>query len=329
MALITGITGAAAGPEEPTRLEEQAQAQAETEVEVRLEPEPEPVEHEKAEPEKPEPEKPEPGIAERGYTLVGRAMRFVMKNMVPVAWQSVVQDMAKQLPTTIKLEPAEDLQWENEARHQQMAEDLSDQGFVDAGIYRATSMDTKIHLMVNEAYDIRAVVYEHANSEVVLDLVTLFGDGTAVTYVNREDPGIEQSPLHPNVYLGDISVVDQLETCLRERPKKARFPETPAAAARLMELEYAFGTRRLRGESVNPIEIADAYLEAIEEAAANNEMVQEEPEASEEVVQEPPKAPEVPRWTGRAEAVLPPREQAIGLATAEHKKANAVGVGKK
>jgi hypothetical protein len=139
-----------------------------------------------------------------------------------------------------------------------------------------------------------------------------------VTYVNRDDPGIEQSPLHPNVYLGDISVVDQLEMCLSERAKKARFPEPAAAAARLMELEYAFGTRRLRGESVNPVEIADAYLEAIEQAAAKEKRAVEEPAA-----------PAVARWTGRAEAVLPPIREAIGLATAEHKKADAVTAGKK
>jgi hypothetical protein len=322
MALITGITGAAAGPEEPTRPQEKLEAESE----VRPEPGPETPESETLAPEmpavealeSPEPEKPELSLAERSYTFVGRAMRFVMQNVIPDAWQSVVQDMAKQLPTTIQLEPAKDLSWENETRHQHVVEDLSDQGFVDAGIFVAASMETKIHLMVNEAYDIRAVVYEPANSEIVLDLVTLFGDGTAVTYVNREDPGIEQSPLHPNVYLGNVSVVDQLETCLNDRPKKARFPETPAAAARLMELEYAFGTRRLRGESVNPIEIADAYLDAIEQAGAAKSDPASQPET-----------PQVPRWTGRADTVLPPIEEAIGLATAEHKKADAVTVGKK
>jgi hypothetical protein len=246
-------------------------------------------------------------------------MRYVMKTMIPAAWQSVVQDMARQLPTSIALQPVTDLPWENQARYLEMTEDLRDQGFVDAGTYIAASMESKIHLMVNEAYDIRAVVYERANSGLVLDLVTLFGDGTGVTYVNREDPGIEQSPLHPNVYLGDVSVVDQLETCLRERPKKARVPEPPRGAARLMELEYAFGTRRLRGESVNPVEIADAYLQAIEEAGEEETVSEAESTATSEV----------PRWTGRADPVLPPIHEAIGLTTAEHKKANAVTAGKK
>jgi hypothetical protein len=306
MALITGITGAAAGPDAEDRSQEET---AEEIVALPAE----------AEPEAPEPEKTEPGLAERSYTLVGRAMRFVMKNVVPEAWQWVVQDMAKQLPTTINLEPAAELEWKNEERHREITEDLRDQGFEDAGTYIATSMETKIHLMVNEAYDIRAVVYEHADSAIVLDLVTLFGDGTGVTYVNREDPGIEQSPLHPNVYLGDVSVVDQLETCLRERPKKARFPEPAAVAARLMELEYAFGTRRLRGDSVNPIGIAEAYLEAIEQGGSKKEELAPEPEKS--------AGTQIPRWTGRADAVLPP--EPIGLATAEHKKATAVVAGKK
>ena len=64
-------------------------------------------------------------------------------------------------------------------------EELHDQGFVDAGIFYAEAMDTKMHLMLNDAYDIRAVIYERANSGVVLDLVTLYGDGTGITYVNR------------------------------------------------------------------------------------------------------------------------------------------------
>ena len=288
MALITGITGAAAEPEGEVRFLSEPLT-AEIMPDAHVEPEPEPM-----------PEKPEPGLTERSYTLVGRAMRFVMKTVIPDAWQMVVQDMAKHLPNAIKLEAVEQLQWENDARHRQLAEDLRDQGFVDAGQYMAASMDTKIQLLVNEAYDVRAVLYEHSDSNMVLDLVTLFGDGTGVTYVNRDDPGIEQSPLHPNVYMGEVPVFELLDACLRERPKKARLPESVAVAARLTELEYEFGTRRLRGESVNPVEIAEAYLDAIEMSG---------------------KRDEVPTWTARAGTVLP-LDEALSVA-AEGKKAVA------
>ena len=299
MEIITGITGAAAAEEPELRPEPEIQ-----------------------------PEKPEPTLEERGFSLVGRALRFVMKTVTPGAWQSVVQQMAEQLPRKIELEPASELAWEHESRHLQLVEDLQDQGFVDAGMFRAANMNTNLHLLVNEAYDIRAVVYEHGNSGIVLDLVTLFGDGTGITYVNREAPGYEQSPLHPNIYLGDVPVFDLLDTCLRERPKKARLPETPATAAPLMELEYEFGAKRLRGESVNPVEIADAYLEVIERCGAvkvevappvapeiEAPVVEAEATPSAEVKAEPV------RWTGRFEHVLPPREEAIGLAVAEHKAA--------
>jgi hypothetical protein len=287
-------------------------------------------------------------LEERSYTLVGRAMRFVMKTITPGAWQSVVQKMAGQLPAKIELEPATDLVWENDARYGRLVEDLRDQGFSDAGVFRAASMNTNLHLLVNEAYDIRAVVYEHANSGVVLDLVTLFGDGTGITYVNRQAPGYDQSPLHPNVYLGDVQVYELLDRCLRDRPKKARLPATPATAARLMELEYEFGAKRLRGESVNPIEIADAYLEVIEKFGAAKPAPVAEVEASAavaepEIVEEVKVAeatpetqvvaevrPEPVRWTGRADPLLPPLDQAIGLAVAEPKgkSSKAVGAGK-
>ena len=252
MAFITGIAGAAAGP-------------VNTEVEVPLETAP-PDEIEtslEVAPAKPE---PGPGLEERSYSLVGRAMRFVMRTVSPGAWQSVVQMMAGQLPTKIELEAVDRARWEREPRHAELAEELRDQGFVDAGMFRALSMNTILHLLVNEAYDIRAVVYEREDSGIVLDLVTLFGDGTGITYVNRDDPGYEQPPLHPNLYLGNVPVFELLDSCLRERPKKARLPVTVATAARLMELEYGFGAKRLRGEPVNPIEIADAYLEVIEQA---------------------------------------------------------------
>ncbi len=297
MELITGITGAAAKPEAEVR------PAADTPVEPEImegTPEPEPEALETG---------PPPSIEERSYSLVGRAIRFVMKTVTPNAWQNVVQKMAEQLPAKIELVSSEQ-EWTHEQRHRQLIEELLDQGFIDAGMYRAEAMKANLHLLVNETYDIRAVVYEHEHSGVVLDLVTLFGDGTGITYVNREDPGYESSPLHPNVYLGDVPVFELLDNCLRDRPKKAPLPESPATAARLMELEYEFGTRRLRGQSVNPVEIADAYLEVIEKANAAKVAEPEEPE--------PQANDHAAKWTGRPHAVLPPLHEAVGLATAEH-----------
>lgn len=258
MEIITGITGAAAKlepAEEPPAFEPEAEPVLERAPAELLE---------KAEPEG-------PGLEERSFTLVGKALRFVMKTITPGAWLSVVQQMAGQMPETIELDAASDLTWQEEARHQQLVEELKDQGFVDAGMFVAASMHSKIHLLVNEVYDLRAVVYEYPNSGVVLDLVTLFGDGTGITYVNRENPGHVQSPLHPNIYMGNVPVFELLDECLRERPKKAAFPVGIATAPRLMELEYKFGAKRLRGEPVNPIEIADAYLEVIEQFGASGD----------------------------------------------------------
>ena len=249
MGLITGITGAAADPVIPEPQVSPDMELAPTAVT--------PVEE-------PVPSDPGPGLEERSFSLVGRAMRFVMKTVTPGAWQSVIQELAGQMPKTIELKPVPELRWGKEAKHLQFVEELRDQGFVEAGMYYASNMDTNLHLLVNEAYDIRAVVYEREDSGIVLDLVTLFGDGTGITYVNRDDPGYEQSPLHPNVYRGNVPVFELLDACLRERPQKATLPESPATAARLMELEYEFGAKRLRGEPVNPVEIADAYLEVIE-----------------------------------------------------------------
>jgi hypothetical protein len=250
MGLITGITGAAADP-----VITDPQVSPDTELAPTIAT---PMAAESV------PSEPGPGLEERSFSLVGRAMRFVMKTVTPGAWQSVIQELAGQMPKTIELKPVPELRWGKEAKHLQFVEELRDQGFVEAGMYYASNMDTNLHLLVNEAYDIRAVVYEREDSGIVLDLVTLFGDGTGITYVNRDDPGYEQSPLHPNVYRGNVPVFELLDACLRERPQKATLPESPATAARLMELEYEFGAKRLRGEPVNPVEIADAYLEVIE-----------------------------------------------------------------
>ncbi len=262
MALITGITGAAAEAPKIAEIGPELPVQAELFPEIAAE---------IFEPEKPETEKaePGPGLKERSFTLIGRALRLVMKTVTPGAWQSVVQQMAGQMPAKIVLEPANDLKWEYEAKHQELLEELHDQGFVDAGVFIARAMDTRLHLLLNDAYDIRAVLYEAPNSGVVLDLVTLYGDGTGITYVNRPDPGYEQSPLHPNIYMGQVPVFELLDSCLRERPKKAILPESPVTAPRLTELEYEFGAKRLRGEPVNPVEIADAYLEVIEGVQEN------------------------------------------------------------
>ena len=312
MELITGITGGAAEPDDEVRPEPEAE-----DVELQ------PVESEAVEAVEELEAKPEPNLEERSYTLVGRALRFVMKTFTPSAWESVIQQMAEQLPPKIELVPSE-LQWKSAIRHEQLVEDLLDQGFADAGTYRAESMNANLHLLVNETYDIRAVVYENENSGIVLDLVTLYGDGTGVTYVNREAPGHTSSPLHPNVYLGDVPVFELLDTCLRERPKKARLPETPATAPHLMELEYEFGAKRMRGQSVNPIEMADAYLEVIENFGAHLRSEEETEGSAEESAESSSSTPAI-HWTGRAAPVLPPLHEAIGLASVEHKKTNAGG----
>jgi hypothetical protein len=275
--IITGITASSA------ETETEAQPAAEAAAPVEFLPDPTPaLEAEPAAQElrRPELKEPTPNFEERSFTLVGRALSFVMKNMIPGAWQAVVQEMAGHMPSEIKLEPATKIIWEDESRHQQIVEELRDQGFVEAGLFRASSMDATLHLLVNEAYDIRAVVYEHGDRGIVLDLVTLYGDGTGITYVNREDPGYEQSPLHPNMYLGNIAAFELLDICLRERPKKAGLPVSPSTAAKLTELEYAFGAKRLRGDPVNPVEIADAYFEVIENMAPMREAVPEKADDS-------------------------------------------------
>src|ERR1700761_9548838 len=215
MALITGITGAAAepevsasdarGPELPVQGElfaapavEIAASETLTAAIV------DPAEAESAE----VISEPGPNLEERSYTLIGRVMRMVMKTITPGAWQSVVQQMAGQMPDKIELEGADHLSWEQEKRRQELLEELHDQGFVDSGTFYASAMDTKMQLLLNDAYDIRAVIYESPSSGVVLDLVTLYGDGTGVTYVNRPDPGFGQSPLHPNVYMGQVPVYE-------------------------------------------------------------------------------------------------------------------------
>ncbi len=206
----------------------------------------------------------QPTLGERTYTTVGRAMTFVMKTMIPGAWQAVVQMLADTLPSHIQLKEAAFLDWAQIEVHTEWVEELRDQGFVDAGLYHANPMCNNLHLLVNEAYDLRAIIYEHANAGIVLDLVTLYCDGTGMTFVNRPSPGYEQPPLHPNIYLGPVRVWELLDTCLRDRPDKPRFPVSRASARRLMELEYEFGAKRLRGESLNPVEIAESYAEVVQ-----------------------------------------------------------------
>ena len=89
-----------------------------------------------------------------------------------------------------------------------------------------------------------------------------------MTYVNRGRSGIRAISAASECVQGNVQVVDLLDVCLRERAQKARLPVSVETAPRLMELEYEFGAKRLRGEPVNPVEIADAYLGVIEQYSA-------------------------------------------------------------
>ena len=144
-------------------------------------------------------------------------------------------------PLRITLLPADQPSWEDQAAVRRYADPLPHFGFVDAGHFLVEETPgLELLAFVQPEHDICAVVYEHPAAGVILDMVTRYADGTAITYTTTLQGGeLRERPGHPKVRLPEADSEQLYRRMLADRPQGETVPVAPEEFAQVFEQAYA------------------------------------------------------------------------------------------
>src|SRR4030095_529086 len=127
--------------------------------------------------------------------------RLLVFGLARLLGRAVGQAALNQQPDTISLSPAGPKAWKNAQGAIAFATPLSDRGFQDAGTHTIAEMPGVIvRLMAKPEEHFYAAIYEHPQVGHWMDLVTLFQDGTSVTFTTSKPTGLAPRPGHPSLH---------------------------------------------------------------------------------------------------------------------------------
>lgn len=169
---------------------------------------------------------------------------------VVVLWQVIKSKLRKfaqglaadaGTPSSIHLEPEPSPEWRDAGAVRRHRAPLESAGFQDAGVFSVAEMPgILLHAFAHPAEGAYAVVYEHPQVGVWLDLVTRYADGTSVTFGNATRGGGLDSQLgHDKVREPGGDPAALLRRFLAERAPKPRVAVSAAEFVSCFEQAYA------------------------------------------------------------------------------------------
>jgi hypothetical protein len=144
-------------------------------------------------------------------------------------------------PARLHLTPAVSLPWRDAATAEKLRGPLGELGFQPAGLYSGNEipgllLDTHAHVEQG-AY---AVVYEHPQAGVWVDLFSRYVDGTSITYTTTaHGRELDQRPGHGKVCAPELETEALWRRFLAERPQRPLASHTPEGFAAEFESSYA------------------------------------------------------------------------------------------
>ena len=108
--------------------------------------------------------------------------------------------LAKQ-PDEIHLLPQPAHRWTNEVAIRALADPLLWAGFSEAGTYTVDKLPgMAVRFLLKADKHVYAAIYEHPKAGIWLNLVSLYQDGTSITFSTQRDRGLGHRPGHAIVY---------------------------------------------------------------------------------------------------------------------------------
>src|SRR5262245_364402 len=171
--------------------------------------------------------------------LIWWKVRSVFRNL-----KGTLEGLQKSLaptPSRLHLNRMAAPSWEDSDAIEEFTKPLPKLGFTEAGTYQTVEDEgLGLQAWVNPSKGVTAVVYEHPQAGVWIDLVTHYEDGTRCTYANTaQGGGVEHSPGHIVERFPNMSTEEMYQKLLAERPNKPLKPITADEFVAVFEKAYA------------------------------------------------------------------------------------------
>src|SRR3569623_156003 len=138
-------------------------------------------------------------------------------------------DLAGQLgqavpPLRIKLRQLGTSQWQRGAEAEALIEPLRLAGFDEIGCFAMEPSEVLLQAFCLKAESVLAIVYEHPQAGVWLDLVTRYRDGSKITYATLRDTLLDRQENNVIRFHAGIPADELLTQFMAERPQKPMAP---------------------------------------------------------------------------------------------------------
>ena len=143
-------------------------------------------------------------------------------------------------PDHIHLQRTGPQAWRNAGAAAKISDAFLSRGFEDAGIHTVLELPgLVIQLLAHYGDSFYAAIYQHPKAGTWYDVISLYEDGTSVTYTTARPTALKQRPGHPTVNLPGAVLERVLEKALGQRPRRPLKQATAALAANVFENAYA------------------------------------------------------------------------------------------
>jgi len=184
--------------------------------------------------------------------------RLLVFGLARLIGRAVGQVALNQQPDTIQLAAAGPKAWKNARSAAAFALPLSDRGFQEAGTYTIREMPgVVVRLMAKSEEHFYAAIYEHPQAGHWMDLVTLYQDGTSVTFTTSKPTGLAPRPGHPSIHAAGAGPLALYARARAERAKQTMLPTTAENAVHDFERAYAESIAWRKHRGISACEVAE------------------------------------------------------------------------
>ena len=142
-------------------------------------------------------------------------------------------------PLRIKLEPLEAVDWQESDEAEALIEPLRTAGFQEIGGFAMEPGEVTMQAFQLPEENVYAIVYEHPQAGVWLELVTRYRDGGKLTYATLADTLLDRAENNVIRYYERMPADELLKRFLAERPAKPMEPVRAGDFAAYFEQAYA------------------------------------------------------------------------------------------
>ena len=199
-----------------------------------------------------------------GALLVLSLLSPLLKILIAATHGKEIGESAlAQQPDRIHLQTSSPEAWKNRRAAEQLAHSFVSRGFSDAGVHTIAELPVVVQLLAHGGDSFYAAIYQHPQVGTWFDLVSLYEDGTSVTYSTARPTALEPRPGHPTVNLPGATPDHVVEKAKGQRPRKPLMPASAWDAAAVFEQAYENATAYRKGVGISTAEVVGTAMRKV------------------------------------------------------------------